>query len=521
MYKRISKTLWLPLCVVILGAISCKKNTFNINDNNPNNPTPDAVSPNLLLAGALKTTAAIVRGGLTSSPYQPNGTNTFGDPDYMELYMGYWAVSGDYIPVTTTLTYQTTTDYGADNWNSGYLVIENLRLMESVAAADPNAGYYVGMGKIMEAFNFERLVDQYNDIPYSQALKGGTIDFPKYDKAADVYDSCIALLNAGIGYITSDTANVNVENPGSYDIMFGGNMGEWVQFANTLKLKLAMNMTQASGGAAFITNALQGTSTYGFLQAGEDAAVQPGYTNSSETQQSPFYFDMGLSTSGAPQQNESYYRACSYIVNFMAGNSDPRLTQMFAPNTDGVVAGRPFGSNVSVGQDNEHISGMGPGLLGSASSPAVILPASESFFLQSEATLDGYLPGGSGVAEPLYENGVNESFRLLGVSGMTGQQYVHSQSSNPNVSFSAGTPLTVLITQAWVAYSGLDPLAAWDNYRRLGIPASLPVSVFNGSVATHIPYRLLYPTSEYSYNTANVNAEGTINNMTSKIFWMP
>jgi hypothetical protein len=31
----------------------------------------------------------------------------------------------------------------------------------------------------------------------------------------------------------------------------------------------------------------------------------------------------------------------------------------------------------------------------------------------------------------------------------------------------------------------------------------------------------MYPTSEYSYNTANVDAEGTINNMTSTIFWMP
>jgi hypothetical protein len=81
--------------------------------------------------------------------------------------------------------------------------------------------------------------------------------------------------------------------------------------------------------------------------------------------------------------------------------------------------------------------------------------------------------------------------------------------------------LQTIITQAWVAYSGFDPLAAWNNWRRLGIPTSLPVSQFDGSVATHIPYRLLYPTSEYSYNTVNVDAEGTINNMTSTIFWMP
>ena len=516
MYIRITKTLWLPLCIVLFAAPGCKKNTFNINDTNPNNPVPSAVSPSLLLSGALKKTADIVRGGQTIN------NTIFGDPDYIELYMGYWSVSGDYIPNTQTLTYQTTTDYGADNWNSGYLVIENLRLMESVAATDPNAGYYIAMGKIMEAFNFERLVDQYNDIPYTQALQGGTIDFPKYDKAADVYDSCLALLNAGINMIMTDTANVNVENPGTYDIMFGGNMDEWIQFANTLKLKMAMNMTLASGGSAFITSALQGTSTYGFLEAGEDAAVQPGYTNSSEEQQSPFYFDMGLSTSGAPQQNQSYLRACSYIVNFMAANTDTlRLYQLFAPNVNGQVLGRPFGSNVSVGQDNQHISGMGPGLLQTASSSAVILPACESFFLQSEAALDGYISGNAG---GLYQNAVEESFRLLQVNNpySSADQYLTSQASNANVGFaSSPNQLLTIITQAWVAYSGFDPLAAWNNWRRLGIPTSLPVSQFDGSVATHIPYRLLYPTSEYSYNTVNVDAEGTINNMTSTIFWMP
>jgi hypothetical protein len=507
---------------VLFAAIGCKKNTFNINDTNPNSPVPSAVAPSLLLSGALQETAAIVRGGQTvnSTPSNP----IFGDPDYIELYMGYWAVSGDYIPVTQTLTYETTTTYGADNWNAGYLVIENLRLMESVAATDPNAGYYVAMGKIMEAFNFERLVDQYNDIPYTQALQGGTIDFPKYDKAADVYDSCIALLNTGINMIETDTANVNIEGVGAYDIMFGGNMDEWIQFANTLKLKMAMNMTLASGGASFISNALQGTSTYGFLQAGEDAAVQPGYTNSSEAQQSPFYNDMGFSTAGAPQNNESYYRACSYIVNFMAANNDNlRLYQLFAPSTaEGIVLGRPFGSNVSTGQDNQHISGMGPGLLQSANSSAVILPACESFFLQSEAALDGYITGN---AASLYLNGVEESFRLLQVTNpySSADTYVlQSQASNPYVGFvNSPNQLQTLITQAWVAYSGFDPLAAWNNWRRLGIPTSLPVSQFDGSTATHIPYRLLYPTSEYSYNSVNANAEGTINNMTSTIFWMP
>ena len=67
----------------------------------------------------------------------------------------------------------------------------------------------------------------------------------------------------------------------------------------------------------------------------------------------------------------------------------------------------------------------------------------------------------------------------------------------------------------------IDPVESYSDWRRLGIPSDLPVSVYPGTTATHIPYRLLYPTSEYHYNAANVNGQGTINQFTSKIFWMP
>ena len=75
--------------------------------------------------------------------------------------------------------------------------------------------------------------------------------------------------------------------------------------------------------------------------------------------------------------------------------------------------------------------------------------------------------------------------------------------------------------QKWAAMNTIDPLESWSDWRRLGIPSDLPVSIYPGSTAIHIPYRLLYPSSEYSYNTDNVNAQGTIDAMSSKIFWMP
>jgi Starch-binding associating with outer membrane len=517
MFKRNKAFILLPLLALLVASAGCKKGTFDINTINPN--VPSDVDPKFILSGALKNTAAAIRGG---------------DADYIELYMGYYAVSGDYIPQTQTLTYQTSTSYYSTAWDDVYQNLKNYRQMEVLAAADPNAGYYSAMAKIMESLLFGRLVDQYNDIPYTQALQGGVINFPTYDKAANVYDSLIVKLNDAISIINTTNGNPNAEIPGAYDVMFNqGNansvsaeMTLWKQLANTVKLRLALNMSGASGGSSYVQSALNGTSADGFLGAGADASINPGYSNSSEYQQSPYYYDMGFSTSGAVQNQESYLRACSYIVDLMYANSDTtRLNQMFAPATAlGAVAGRAFGSNVSVGQDNQHVSGMGPGLLQTPSATATILPACESLFMQAEATLDGYLPGGSGAAGTLYQTAVEESFREYEVPNAkaTADAYIASQSGNPYVDFAGGgQQLNTVITQEWLSVCGIDPLTSWSNWRRLGIPSTLPVSIFEASTATHIPYRQTYPVSEYSFNATNVAAEGTINILTSTIFWMP
>jgi hypothetical protein len=40
-----------------------------------------------------------------------------------------------------------------------------------------------------------------------------------------------------------------------------------------------------------------------------------------------------------------------------------------------------------------------------------------------------------------------------------------------------------------------------------------------GKISSVLPVRLLYPQSEYTTNAANVQAQGTIDPFTSKLFW--
>ena len=97
-----------------------------------------------------------------------------------------------------------------------------------------------------------------------------------------------------------------------------------------------------------------------------------------------------------------------------------------------------------------------------------------------------------------------------------------SQATNANTNFAASNDkIKTIITQKWAALNAYDPLESFSDWRRLKIPSDLPVSIYPGNTATHIPYRLIYPTSEYNYNSSNVNGEGTIDPLSSKIFWMP
>jgi hypothetical protein len=74
-----------------------------------------------------------------------------------------------------------------------------------------------------------------------------------------------------------------------------------------------------------------------------------------------------------------------------------------------------------------------------------------------------------------------------------------------------------VVFQKYIALTGINPLEAWADYRRLNVPNNLPLSVHPGRTATTLPVRLLYPQRELAVNQQNVPSG--VNQFTSKIFW--
>jgi hypothetical protein len=509
MLHRIKLYITVSASLLLLAIAGCKKGTFDINSPNPN--TPSAVSPQFLLSSALTATAY--------------SSFSSGFTDFANLWMGYWAYSGDYGGYGTEAVYNLNNSFGTANWDYIYnTCLVNYQYIETLSKANPaQEANYIGIAKIMEAFHYDRLVDIYNNIPYTQALQGGVINYPKYDDAATVYTSIIHQLDSGILAIQS--ASGAADNPGKYDVMFGGVMKNWVLFANTVKLKLLLNLTAYSGGSALITSELNGLTTANFLPAGTDAAVNPGYSNSSSAQQNPTWGNVGFTTGGSDLGDHDFYRANSYAVNFYKNTNDPRDSLFYAFNTQGVVRGRAFGSQDG-SEHNTLISAVGPGILQSPAQSAYILPAFESLFMQAEALQRGYIGAGGFTVDSLYQSAITENFRVLYASTDSNYQALattyYSQPGNPQTNFMvAPDPITLIITQEWAALNMFDPINSWDNWKRLGIPANLPISIYPGTTAPHIPVRLIYPSDEYTTNSANTLAQGTIDVINSKIFWMP
>jgi len=139
-----------------------------------------------------------------------------------------------------------------DMWERAYQDV--LIQLETMLGKTDGTGYtlHSGTGRVLKAYVLLTLVDLYGDVPYSEALSGGTLVFnPKTDSGKDVYDAAIALLDEAITLLG--------QAPGAgqglaRDNFYGGSSAKWIALANTLKLKAYMNLslTDKAGATAKI-----------------------------------------------------------------------------------------------------------------------------------------------------------------------------------------------------------------------------------------------------------------------------
>ncbi|MEO9804272.1 MAG: SusD/RagB family nutrient-binding outer membrane lipoprotein [Reichenbachiella sp.] len=369
--------------------------------------------------------------------------------------------------------------------------LNDLRFVKEKATVDEDWSYYL-MATVLEAYSFQILADLYDDVPFDEALQGGEGNFsPAYVNGQVIYDSLIVRLDNALA---KDLSAITVTNPGTADLIFGGNMAEWVKFANTLKLKIYMRQTESRASVA---------------QAGIDAL----YASNAE-----FLDASAAVTSFADQANASNplfeqdrrqlntannLKASTTMVDYLTNNGDPRINSLYeVPANGGLITGQRQGDYElsTLDLDPDDVSRA----IVTATDPVYFISDVESLFLQAEAAARGY---GTGDAKTLYDAAVNASFSMYGEDAST---FIAAAGLYEYPNGTLAQNIEAIIMQKWVANARINGLEAWFDHLRTGFPLeSTSATTFvsgqlnypvNGVTSGQYPRRYLYPDREVSRN---------------------
>jgi hypothetical protein len=503
------KNIIIAACVVLaLG--SCKKTSWLDVNTNPNS-LPSS-TPDFTFAAAANRIAA-----------------TLGPNELGSYWAGQWTQSSTYIISNTIFAYQ----YNNTNfnyWTGYYDILQDLQY--SIVGSATGQPFFGGAARVLKAYVYQHLVDLYGNAPYTDALKGTASLAPKFDDQKAIYEDLVKVLDTAITILK---ANPLASTAAGADIVFGSSAAtsatKWIQFANSLKLRLLIRQSRMTGRDAYIIAEINkaAATTEGFLPVGLDAGSNPGYL-ATTGKLNPFYETWGYNAAGGAQALARYPRPTLFLFNTLKASNDtfrlkrlayPRGGQGVNPEIISNYVGVPFGA--SSGYLSQNTSYIGPSQIvkGEFARPMILMTNAEVQFLLAEAK-QRY---GAAVTLPLtaqayYEQGVRESFRLTGATTAYGAATATTLlTSGFDLADWNASPdkLKAIWMQKWIALTNYNGMEAWSDFRRTNFPVTPPS--LSTAASQPLPKRLFYPQAELASNGANVLAQGTIDVFATRLFW--
>ena len=468
------KNKWLLLMIAAcIGFTGCKK-FLDTNDN-----------PNLSSNASAELLLPVV---------QAATGHALGNP--LQIHGGIWAQHWTQNPTASQYRsldqYSVTTTAFDRTWRMLYSdATQDIQEILTLTQGKQQFNQYTAIALIMKAYTFQLATDAFGDVPLTQAATPN-ITNPVYTPQQEIYDSILAYVNRAISLIDTD-AEVT---PGTDDLIFQGDMEQWLRFANTFKLRALLRMSQVAPQKAIA--GIQTLNNAGFLE--EDAEIH--YTLVGGNQNPLFSEILELGRTQNLVASET-------VTKFMTQNKDPRADVFFnryvntTTHIDSII-GIPQGSfrtNTRVLSFPSPVVGANGQNDQSANAPVKFMSGAESYFLQAEAVVRGWLSVGK-PASTLFQEGIQASFASYNVPGLT--NYL---ATAPAAQWPSGTTAQIraVIIQKWLAMTGNQGFEAWTEWRRTGYPDFFTVSKASALGDNRMPARLLYPSSEV---TRNLNFPG-------------
>ncbi|MBO4362711.1 MAG: SusD/RagB family nutrient-binding outer membrane lipoprotein [Paludibacteraceae bacterium] len=486
----------------------------------------------------------------------------YGDMNYVDVHRLY-----TYAFTQHLMGCWNTTNYGGqhrmdDNemsrpWNNLYPgAMRNLTdAIEATKDDGTQVNVYAAL-RIFRVYVGALLTDYYGDIPFTEAGLGYITgnSKPKYDKQEDLYRFFFSELKEAAGLFDINAKAI------TSDPLFGGNIAEWITFANSLRLRYAMRLSDVLPDLAkteFVAALEDGVMvsgtddacikhmnvSYSFGQEayrdirgnamakyfyGNDPANNPSYlcqtfweqlyknNDPRTTRLCRFYIDdfMSIST------GDGRIDVTDAVLATQAANPSADVIYMIAPGefswdnwpsyTD--IPGSPLATQIAEIQAAHPDYNPGsnprwlmPKLAGNflrSDNPGILMTYAEVCFLRAEAAVLGWTADN---AKDFYENGIRAAMDLLatyyGCSVVTDAEFA-AYIAETSVAFGAVAEQqkSQINTQAWILHFH-NPAEAWANVRRADYPKLQAPNTKNPLIdGADIPVRLCYPIKEETYS---------------------
>lgn len=390
------------------------------------------------------------------------------------------------------------------------------KMVES-ATTDKLRNGYDGVGHVIRALKLFDASLKVGDIPYSQAFQGEQgIIAPAYDSQRDVM---LGLL----GELETADKELQEADDISGDIIYGGKVSQWRKAANTLELKILINLYKHTDDTELnVKGRIQQIVQSKPIFESNDDNLQ--LVHSDKSGQKPEFYKEG-------NNYIQYIQITSEVVDSLKTLGDRRLFYYAQPTPNAVKAGKSASdwdsyTGVEATLTEEDIQkAVNDGNISQTNNrytedavgePSVLLSYSEMNFVLAEACVRGLL---SGDASKYYAEGIKAAMHFTADNTRDNADFHHGMKIDDDYisSYVSSTPVALpataegkiakIIEQKYLATFMQQPYNAYYEWRRTGYP-KFPVNPQSNrnEPTDKMPLRWMYPQDEYDHNSDNVKA---------------
>ncbi|MGV3600687.1 MAG: SusD/RagB family nutrient-binding outer membrane lipoprotein [Dyadobacter fermentans] len=344
---------------------------------------------------------------------------------------------------------------------------------------------YVGIAKVLTAYNLGIATASWENVPYSEADQQNFS--PAYDTQEQVYATILRLLDEAVTELAGNTG----AKPGQDDLIYQGDLGKWTRLAHSLRARYVWhgslrNPAQAAQSAlASLEKGMTGNE--------DDFQLQYNSKNLS-----PWYSKVAVpNTTG--NLSVTFTNTIVDLFNGTAqGVADPRLSKVIGLKNNqtiysGVIPGSGSGSTVDLNNKAWHSN---------INSPLVMMTYSELKGIEAEARMA--LHGGTGTSAEgyaAYQAMLAANMEKVGVEAADMEKFM----KDPKVNVGAAKlRAEQIIREKFKSMLLIGDI--WTDIRKYDyLDFPMPVGV-NPDLDGQRIQRMKYPDSEITRNSKTVLA---------------